>query len=281
VQDMLAGSQEGTPFEIVAAQAMLARWAGIPARIGYGFDGGDEIGASVLSVRPRHGASWLEVYFPEWGWFPVIGSPLQAKASLSTEGPTNPANIEPARNVATEVWIPLRLEQGSQLYQQVQRWLAVAMLLALIVALVYVSFPAAWKASRRSRRRAWAAEAGAVARIEVAYAGFRDLCTDLGLGGDHRTPLGFLEGFVDDEEHTELAWLVTRALYGDMRDEVSDDDAAACEELVRTLRARLVQTQPFTLRFVAAISRLSMHRPYAPDVVPPARKEARRARAAA
>ena len=28
-----------TPYEIVAAEALLARWAGVPARIGFGFDG--------------------------------------------------------------------------------------------------------------------------------------------------------------------------------------------------------------------------------------------------
>ena len=33
VQDMLLGSKQGSPFEIVAAQVMGARWLGIPARI--------------------------------------------------------------------------------------------------------------------------------------------------------------------------------------------------------------------------------------------------------
>ncbi|MBA3654744.1 MAG: hypothetical protein H0W70_11200, partial [Actinobacteria bacterium] len=63
VQDLLAGSKEGSPFEIVATQALLARWAGIPSRIGYGFDGGEEVGGR-LQVRPRHGATFVEVYFP-------------------------------------------------------------------------------------------------------------------------------------------------------------------------------------------------------------------------
>ena len=44
----LLGGAEATPFEIVATEALLARWAGLPARIGYGFSGGtqlaDEIG---------------------------------------------------------------------------------------------------------------------------------------------------------------------------------------------------------------------------------------------
>jgi len=40
VVDLLNGTHEGSPFEIVAAEAMLARWAGFPSRIGYGFDCG-------------------------------------------------------------------------------------------------------------------------------------------------------------------------------------------------------------------------------------------------
>src|SRR4029079_14488522 len=74
VQDMLAGSKEGTPYEIVAAQAMLARCARSPSRIRYGFDGGEVAGGgdaaaapapdgtpSKLEVRPKNGASFPEV----------------------------------------------------------------------------------------------------------------------------------------------------------------------------------------------------------------------------
>ncbi|HEY0400084.1 MAG TPA: transglutaminaseTgpA domain-containing protein, partial [Acidimicrobiia bacterium] len=78
VQEMLSGAKEGTPYEIVAAQALLARWAGIPSRIGYGFDGG-EVTDNKLEVRPKNGASFPEVYFAKYGWLPVIGTPTKAK----------------------------------------------------------------------------------------------------------------------------------------------------------------------------------------------------------
>ena len=84
---MLAGSKEGTPFEIVAAQAMLARWVGVPSRIGYGFDGG-EVVDSKLEVRPKNGASFLEVYFPGYGWLPVIGTPTKAKPTVGSDPAT-------------------------------------------------------------------------------------------------------------------------------------------------------------------------------------------------
>ena len=35
VDQLLVGNHEGTPFEIVAAEAMLARWAGVPSRIAF------------------------------------------------------------------------------------------------------------------------------------------------------------------------------------------------------------------------------------------------------
>ncbi len=273
VQDMLAGSKEGSPFEIVAAQVMLARWAGIPARIGYGYDGGDVVGKEVRAVRPKHGASWLEVAFPGHGWLPIIGNPLKAKVNLSSESQTNPLLAQPAKDVGVEVWIPLRIEEKGLFYKQMQRIIALLAVLALIVLAVYVTFPAAWKAYRRVSRRRWARRAGSAARIEVAYAEFRDLCTDLGVGGVHRTPLGLLSEFADDEEHTELAWLVTRGLWGDMREALTDDDAQAAEELARVLGKRLRQAMPLTLRAVAAVSRLSIRRPYAPEVRPPTRKE--------
>jgi hypothetical protein len=74
----------------------------------------------------------------------------------------------------------------------------------------------------------------------------------------------FLDRFVEDPEHTELAWLTTRALWGDLRDEADETLASAGEELSRALRRRLSAAQPATMRFVAAVSRISLRHPYAP-----------------
>ena len=80
------------------------------------------------------------------------------------------------------------------------------------------------------------------------------------------TPLMFLDRFIEDEEHNELAWLVTRSLWGDLRDD--DDDAAlssVAEELSRALRRRLASAQPGTVRLVAAVALAIAARPYARD----------------
>lgn len=276
IQDMLDGSKEGSPFEIVAAQAMLARWVGVPARIGYGYDGGVAAGTGVHEVRPKHGASWLEVNFEGAGWFPLIGSPLQARASLSPDGPTlEDASVLPSDDIAVQVYFPLRTEPGSLLYRQVQRLVVLALPLLFAGLAVYVLWPVLRKAVRRSRRRAWAAEQGFSAEVAQAYAELRDLCTDLGVAGQADTPLAFLDRVVHDREHGELAWLMTRTMWGDLRHDVTAEHAGDAVELSRALRKRLVQAQPATLRAIAMVSRLSLRDPHSPELAVPTHKERR------
>ncbi|MDQ1689871.1 MAG: hypothetical protein QOK42_2846, partial [Frankiaceae bacterium] len=55
VAEMLAGGK-ASPYEITAAEAMLARWAGVPSRIGYGFYSGSRNQAdTAYEVHPRDG----------------------------------------------------------------------------------------------------------------------------------------------------------------------------------------------------------------------------------
>jgi hypothetical protein len=269
VQDMLAGSKKGTPFEIVAAQALLARWAGVPARIGYGFDGGDPGPGGTLQVRPKHGALFLEVFFKDYGWLPVIGNPLRAQENLSNQLQQQNQNVQTSQNVAVRIFLPVLTEQSTPFFQRARTFVFRLLPIIAFLLLVYYLWPLPYKALRRARRRTWAAERGPAARIALAYAEWRDQAADFGYRHYTDTPLMFLERVVPDEEHSELAWLVTRSLWGDMRGKVTEDDALAAEELSRSLRRRLGQAQPSTLRFVAALSRLSIRHPYAPglDVV--------------
>lgn len=282
VQDLLAGSKEGNPFEIVAAQAMLARWAGVPSRIGYGFDGGICVGedrpppcsnADVpLEVRPRNGASFMEVYFSGFGWLPVIGTPRKAESSVSDSPQQYDPSVAATDEIAVRLVVPIALDARTLLYQQIRRILQVVVPVVLLILAMYYSWPGLVKAVRRSRRRSWAEEAGPTARIAVAYADWRDVSTDFGYKYDSDTPLMFLDRIVEDEEHTELAWLVTRTLWGDLRPEVTDRDALAAEELSKSLRRRLAQGHPATLRAIALFSRLSLRYPYALELGPHKRR---------
>jgi hypothetical protein len=282
VQDMLAGSKQGSPFEIVAAQALLARWAGIPARIGYGFDGG-ELNDKKLEVRPRNGASFPEVFFPKYGWLPVIGTPAKAKPTVGADASTQrqDPNVLPSDDIQVGLFVPVLVPPKSPLAAEIRRTVLIAVPAGLLLFLLYVLWPGLRKAWVRGRRRTAARAAGPRARIALAYAEWRDLGTDYGYRHDTDTPLMYLDRFVDDLEHTELAWLVTRSLWGDLQDSLTPELAAMTEELSRALRRRLAQAHPAPVRAIAVVSRLSLRYPYAPELTQFLRGPTRAERAAA
>lgn len=267
VQEMLTGAKEASPYEIVASQAMFARWVGVPSRIGYGFDGGDQANGK-LQVHPKNGASFPEVYFPGYKWLPVIGVPRMAKPTVNDDPSQQQFNpsVLPSNEISVQVYLPVVVPPGSLFYKQVQRTILIVVPILLLLLLVYVTYPAFRKASRRSKRRAAAREIGPRAQIALAYTEWRDLAADFGFGYPTDTPLMFLDRFVDDDEHTELAWLVTRALWGDLQHDLTADLAAVADELSRTLRRRLAHAQPATVRAIAVISRISMRKPFAPEL---------------
>jgi hypothetical protein len=267
-----AQTKEASPYEMVAMQVMLARWAGVPARIGYGFDGGTKVG-DHLEVHPRDGAAFPEVYFPGNGWLPVIGTPAHAKASENSDPQFQQVTpgVLPSKDIAVPLYLPAIVPGESTFLDQLRTGVLVIAAVLLGLALIWFTFPALLKAVVRARKRAAARAAGGRARIVQAYAEWRDALTDLGYRHPSDTPIMLLDRFPEDEEHAELAWLVTRALWGDLQGEViSDDLVADAEELSRTLRRRLMQAQPITVRAVAAVSKLSLRYPYhQPDVKEP------------
>jgi hypothetical protein len=100
----------------------------------------------------------------------------------------------------------------------------------------------------------------------TAYGDFRDTATDYGYEHPADTPLLFLYRAVADREHMQLAWLATRAFWGDLQETTTDAHADAAEELSRALRKRLATAQPATMRVLAFLSPASMRRPYVTDL---------------
>ncbi len=266
--DAILSNLEATPYEIVATQAMLARWIGLPSRIAFGFDGGEKISGNTLEVRPRNGATFVEVYFPGFKWVPVVGVPKHAKPTVSSDPGTQQTdpNILPSEDVTIQVFLPTITAPKSVFGQQLFRAVLFGLPIVLFLLAIYSTFPALRKARIRSRRRTAATAMNPRARIALAYAEFRDVATDFGFSHPTDTPLMYLDRFIEDNEHTELAWLVTRVLWGDLRDDASLELAVAAEELSRSLRRRLASAQPATVRFVAVVSRLSLRNPFAPDL---------------
>jgi len=259
VADMLAG-HTASPYQIVGAEALLARWAGLPARIGYGYFNDTPTSPGVYDIYPSNGSDWLEVYFGGIGWVPLIGHPLHAEASLSQQKPKS--NIQPSRQLALVVYVPIQEQNPQQLYTVVRWWVSVLAPYLVGLALAWTFWPGLVKLLRRGRRQRWARRQDPAGRILAAYAGFRDVANDLRIGSTGDLPLAFLNCVATDEEHEELAWLVTRALWGDLRRDVRAEDAEAAERMAASVTKRVVTAQSATNRVVTFAARASLRDPY-------------------
>jgi hypothetical protein len=269
VDEMLRG-KEASPFEITAAEVLLARWSGVPARVGFGYFGGkrlDTEGAqSTFSVRPKQGATWLEAYFEGHGWVPIVGIPPQAKSSINNKDKKDEPTVRPTDELALIVVVPIKLQTISLLFQLVRFWLyrVVPWLFLGLVAVLF--YPGLLKLARRTRRRRWAANGGPRERIMAAYAELRDAVNDYNFGDPIHTPLEFVGDLAPDPEHTELAWLVTRTLWGDLSRDLRPEDAEAAEEMAASITRRMRRANSGLPRLVALGSRASLRDPYTYEV---------------
>jgi transglutaminase-like putative cysteine protease len=269
VQAFLTGTP-ASPYEITASEVLLARWAGIPARIGYGYYNPDAkpAGNGRIDIRPSDGAMWLEAYFSNTGWTPILGKPPKAQSSLDNQKKKK-QQILPNGLITAQLYIPIRQQGLSLLYSIVQFWLARIAVVGGIVFFFWILLPGLIKMFRRVRRRRWADELGPREQLAVAYAELRDRAIDFNIGHPTLTPLEFLDVLEPDEEHTQLAWLITRGLWGDLRRDLRREDVEAAETMARSMFRRLIQGQPFLTRVVAFGSRVSLRDPWDPALPNP------------
>jgi hypothetical protein len=260
VGQMLAGG-EANPYEIVEAEALLARWAGVPSRIGFGYFGGDKQSDGSYAVHPSNGSVWLEAYFSGYGWYPITGTPPKAKPSTQQQQ-KNQVNAISTDQLQLLVYVPIRRANPLQFFQYVQYYLVRILPLVLGVLLLFAMYPWAFKVVRRRRRQKWGRRTGLHGRIAVAYAEFRDRARDLTIGDPSASPTRFLTYINGDAEHEELAWLVSRALWGDLRRDLRAADADAAEKLAASVARRLDRAQPAISRVLARIARTSLREPY-------------------
>lgn len=264
----MLGGADASPFEITAAEVLLARWAGVPARIGYGYYGGEPVGPAKdrrYEIRPKHGATWLEAWFDGYGWVPLVGVPNKAKASLNQEQQDRP-DIRPSEQVALAAYVPVRASSIRLLFELVRYWLVRAGGWLLLVALLWWSSAGLAKQIRRGVRARWARRQGPLAEVLVAYAEMRDRTNDLNIGNPYDSPIEFLAVVEPDPEHAELAWLVTRALWGDLQRGVLPEDARLAREMGSSVEKRLSQAQPGVTRMIAFGARTSLRTPYTTDI---------------
>jgi hypothetical protein len=270
VDKMLAGGK-ASPYQIVAAQVMLARWAGIPARVGFGFYGGTVEAAAkgvsdkAVDFHPSDGSAWLEAYFQGYDWVPIVGQPQKAQPSLSKDQKKKSTARQTAQ-LALSIYIPIKQVTAQFIYEVARYYVLRVLAVVVPIVLLLVGYPFLMKGWRRRRRSRWADKAGLAGRVMVAYAELRDACYDLNIGAPRDTPLEFLTAIEPDAEHDELAWAFTRIVWGDLARDLHDEDVLEVEAMSRSVLRRIRAEQPFTNRLVAAITRTSLRDPWTSEL---------------
>lgn len=265
VGEILDGD-EASPYEITAAEVLLARWAGVPARIGYGWYGGEQVGRDQWEIRPKHGATWLEAHFTGAGWVPIVGTPPKARASTAAGQRNDDPSVRPTDELALITYVPVELSTARLAYVYVRYYALRGLPFLLALGLLAAFYPAVVKALRRTARRRAALRLGPRARIAAAYGELRDSVTDLGIAGPAVSPLELVALVEPDAEHRELAWLVTRTLWGDLTRDIRADDVEAAEAMSRSVGRRLRSAQPGLSRVAASASRASLSNPWTTEL---------------
>jgi transglutaminase-like putative cysteine protease len=83
--DFLTRTRTGFCQQFATAMAILVRELGIPARVAVGFRPGSQSG-DVFTVSTDEAHSWVEVFFPGYGWLPFEPTPGGWRSPLATAG---------------------------------------------------------------------------------------------------------------------------------------------------------------------------------------------------
>lgn len=113
--------QRGYCDYYASAMVVLARAAGLPARLVVGYATGTyEPERDAYLVREKNAHAWVEVYFPGYGWIefePTAGVPgLQRPEVLAPVEPASPAPLPPLRRPPVGwrlAWLPLLVILGA------------------------------------------------------------------------------------------------------------------------------------------------------------------------
>ncbi|TDQ52589.1 DUF3488 and transglutaminase-like domain-containing protein [Actinorugispora endophytica] len=95
----LLESRTGYCQHFSAAMAVMARYAGIPARVAVGYTAGENVGGDHWVVTQRNGHAWPELYFEGQGWLRFEPTPSASGGQPSADVPDYAA---PAREETPE-----------------------------------------------------------------------------------------------------------------------------------------------------------------------------------
>lgn len=104
---VLFESREGYCNYYASSMIMMLRSRGIPARMAAGFAQGDydvEQGGYVATERDAH--TWVEVYFPSYGWIEFEPTAAQAPIERDGDDPSEDTTVDPSQAIPTNTPTP-------------------------------------------------------------------------------------------------------------------------------------------------------------------------------
>ena len=164
LQDFLLERRAGTSIDFATATVMLARAAGLPARMAAGYLPGEPDPLSgAYTVRHQDAHAWAEIFFQEHGWVPFDGTPRpDLPTTARVTGGEQPASLKYLFDTSigddllrAMVVAPSRLPDGfkDSFDNPISTGLAVVAAGATIVGLGWLSARLLWKGRRRADRR--------------------------------------------------------------------------------------------------------------------------------
>jgi transglutaminase-like putative cysteine protease len=97
VDYFLFDSKQGYCDYFATTMVVMLRAQGVPARVATGFAPGDfDASSGISTVRENHAHSWVEVYFPRYGWITFEPSAIRAIPPRLEEAPAPEPAAEPS-----------------------------------------------------------------------------------------------------------------------------------------------------------------------------------------
>jgi len=97
VDSFLFGSKEGYCDYFATSMVVLLRAEGVPARVASGFAPGEfDPGSGISTVRENHAHTWVEAYFPRYGWITFEPSAIRPIPPRIEEAPASAPSPEAA-----------------------------------------------------------------------------------------------------------------------------------------------------------------------------------------
>ncbi|MDP1793755.1 MAG: transglutaminase-like domain-containing protein, partial [Acidimicrobiales bacterium] len=182
-------TRRGYCEQFAGTYALLARLAGIPARVAVGFTPGETDGAGNYTVRELNAHAWPEVYLGSAGWVsfeptPGRGMPgaesytgaVESQADTARPGVASTAvpttavpspTGEDGGSDGTTTTVPAEREAGNQ--TQGRSWLRIVATMLVVLAVLAALIGTVPIVMARRRARRWASATGAAERVLVAW----------------------------------------------------------------------------------------------------------------